>query len=130
MPLYPAVVIGGPPDSGKSVLTGNLTQKATLGSVLFAAVHGLVALLAGAVTGRKGVATGAGWGVVLAGYLASILATLDDGLEWLRWVSPLSWATADSPITGAVPGAYLALAGAFVALVAATVVVFDRHDLT
>jgi len=103
---------------------------ATLGSVLFAAVHGLVALLAGAVTGRKGVANGAGWGVALAGYLASILATLDEGLEWLRWVSPLAWATTDSPITGTVPGTYLALVGAFVVLVAAALVVFDRHDLT
>lgn len=103
---------------------------ATLGSVLFAVVHGLIALLAGAMTGKKGVATGAGWGIALAGYLANVLATLDDSLEWLQWLSPLSWATQDSPISGDMPSSYLALVAAIVVLAAATTVIFERHDLT
>lgn len=103
---------------------------ATLGSVLFAVGHGTLAILAGALSGRKGVATGVGWGVALAGYLANILANLDDSLDWLGWFSPLSWATSDSPITGTVPASYLSLTAASLVLLVTTLVVFERHDLT
>ena len=103
---------------------------ATLGSVLFALVHGLVALLAGAWSGTKGLATGLGWGVALAGYLVNIIANIDDSLDWLQPFSPLYWATADSPVTGTLPSTYLALVAAVVVLTGATVVVFDRHDLS
>ena len=103
---------------------------ATLGSALFALVHGLVALAAGAWRGPKGFATGVGWGVALAGYLMNILANVDDSLDWLAPFSPLHWATADSPVTGTLPATYLALVGAIAALVAVTLTVFERHDLS
>lgn len=114
---------------GLDIGAGGLAA-ATLGSVLFALVHGLVALLAGAWSGSKGVATGAGWGVALAGYLVNIIANIDDSLDWLQPFSPLYWATADSPVTGTLPATYLALLAACALLVVATVIVFDRHDLS
>jgi ABC-2 type transport system permease protein len=103
---------------------------ATAGSVLFALLHGLVAMLAGTSRGTKAVANGVGWGVALAGYLANIIANIDESLDWLATFSPLHWATADSPVAGDVPTTYLALAAASLVLVSATVLVFDRHDLS
>ncbi len=103
---------------------------ATSGSVLFALVHGFVALLAGAATGSPGVATGTGWGVAIAGYLVNVVASLDDSLDWLAPFSPLHWATDGSPINGTLPTSYLALVAVAVVLAAATLVVFDRHDLS
>ena len=103
---------------------------ATLGSVLFALVYGLVALLTGAWRGSKGAAAGAGWGIALAGYLVNILSSIDESLEWLQSFSPLYWATADSPVTGTLPATYFALVASSVVLAGATVLVFDRHDLS
>ncbi len=60
----------------------------------------------------------------------NVLANLDDSLEWLAPFSPLSWATSGSPVSGNLPAGYLALAATSVALLVATLVVFERHDLT
>lgn len=102
---------------------------ATIGSMLFAAMCGLAALFAGAVTGSKGLGAGAGWGVALASYLVNILANLDDSLDWLEPLSPLYWATADSPVTGTVPAWFLALVAVAASLSVATGITFERHDL-
>lgn len=103
---------------------------ATLGSVLFALMHGLLALLVGAWRGDVGLATGVGWGAALFGYLLNIVANIDDSLDWLAPLSPLHWATSDSPVSGALPVTYLALIGAAAGLTAAAVMVFERHDLS
>ena len=103
---------------------------ATLGSVLYALVHGLLALVAGAWKGERGLASGIGWGVALFGYLLNIVANLDDSLEWLAWFSPLHWATAGSPVAGSIPATFLALVGAAAVLTALTLAVFERHDLS
>ena len=103
---------------------------ATVGTVLFALVHGQLALLAGAVGGSKGLALGVGWGVALGGYLFDVLAGIDESYDWLRWASPLHWATAGSPIDHGLPAGYLALLGALALALAATVVAFRRHELS
>jgi ABC-2 type transport system permease protein len=102
---------------------------ATLGSVLYGALHGQIALLSGAVRGAKGLALGIAWGVALVGYAMDVIATLADSLSWLRWASPFSWATADDPIRNGVPAQYALLVGAIAVLVAATLAAFERHDL-
>lgn len=102
---------------------------ATLGSVLFAFVHGLVALVVGAWRGEKGVASGAGWAVALGGYLLNIVANLDDSLDGLKYASPMYWATAGDSLTGSVPVTYAVLAAVAAGLVWLAVVVFERHDL-
>lgn len=102
---------------------------ASLGTVLFALLHGQLALLAGAAGGSKGLALGVGWGVALGGYLFDILAGIDASFGWLRWASPLHWATAGSPIANGPPAQYLALVGALALALAATVVALRRHEL-
>lgn len=103
---------------------------ATLGTVLFAVLHGQLSLLAGAAGGGKGLALGVGWGAALGGYLFSVLAGIDESLDWLRWASPLHYATAGKPIDNGVPPEYLVLLGGSVAAIGATLVVFRRHDLS
>lgn len=103
---------------------------ATTGSMLFALAHGLVALLAGAWSGSKGIATGVGWGVALGGYLLNIVANIDGSLDWLSAFSPLHWATASSPIDGDLPVTFLVLVVVSAVLLGTTVAVFDRHDLS
>ena len=93
---------------------------ATVGTVLFGLFHGLLAMLAGAVRGSKGVAIGVGWGAALLGYLLNVVANVPSSLEWLRWGSPLHYATADDPLLNGMPVEYLALVGACVVTFGAT----------
>jgi ABC-2 type transport system permease protein len=108
----------------------DLLLAAALGSLLFGLLHGLVALLAGAWSGSKGFAAGAAWGVALGGYLLNVLANLTDSLDPLKWGSPLYYATANDPILNGVPAEYLLLAAACALAFVATLVVFQRHDLS
>ena len=114
---------------GLDIGVGGLVA-ATLGSALFAILSGLVAFVAGAVGVNRGAATGLGWGVAIVGYLLNVLASLDASMESLQWASPLYWATADNPVAGHVPATYLILGGAALALIAAALAIFERHDLT
>lgn len=113
---------------GLDIGIGGLAS-ATLGSVLFASMCGGAALVAGAASGSRGVATGVGWGVALVSYLVNVLGSVDASLDWLDPVSPLGWATAGGPLSGTVPFSYVALVAVIVSLSAASVVVFERHDL-
>jgi ABC-2 type transport system permease protein len=111
-----------------SVGLGGLTA-ATLGTVLFALLHGQLAMLAGALTGRRGPSLGVGWGVALGGYLLSVMAGIDQSLDWLNWLSPLHYATNDSPIVNGPTVWFLALLAALLLALGATVLAFRRHDL-
>ncbi|MGI9604034.1 MAG: ABC transporter permease subunit [Acidimicrobiales bacterium] len=103
---------------------------AGLGSALFGVLHGTIALLAGAVTGRRGTAMGVAVVVGVAGYLLSSFAELASWLEPFRFLSPMYHAVADDPVSNGVPVAnYLALAGAVVVTLVAALVAFRRHDL-
>ncbi len=111
-----------------SVGLGGLAA-ATLGTVLFALLHGQLAMLTGAFTGRRGPSLGVGWGVALGGYLLSVMAGIDQSLSWLNWLSPLHYATNDSPISDGPTVWFLVLLAALVLALGATVVAFRRHDL-
>ncbi|MFK8023944.1 MAG: ABC transporter permease subunit [Ilumatobacter sp.] len=121
------IAIGREPVALDVGLTG--LAAATIGSLLFAAVNGTVALLSGAITGSRGAATGAGWGVALGSYLINVLASIDDSLDWLAPVSPMHWATGGSPLSGTLPPPYAGLIALVAALFAASLVAFERHDL-
>lgn len=103
---------------------------ATVGTVLFGFFHGLLSMLAGAVKGAKGFAIGLGWGVALVGYMLNVVANMDSSLLWLRWSSPLHYATANDPLLNGMPIEYLVLLGACIVTFAATLVAFRRHDIS
>lgn len=102
---------------------------ATTGAALFAVAHGSISLFVGAVTGEKGRATAVGWGLALAGYLANVVANIDESLSWLENLSPLYWATSGSTLAGDIPASFLALVVMAGVFFAATQVGFERHDL-
>jgi ABC-2 type transport system permease protein len=103
---------------------------AAVGSMLYGVFHGLVALLAGAAAGRRAPALAVGAAVALAGYLLVTIAELASWAEPLGRLSPLHQATAGNPVENGMPANYLILAGASLVFLAATVVVFEREDLT
>jgi ABC-2 type transport system permease protein len=103
---------------------------ASVGSALYGVASGLVALLAGAATGRRSAGLAVGAVVAGIGYLATTLAELATWAEPLRHISLLHHATAGDPVQNGMPGNYLVLVAVSVAVLGATVWVFDRRDLT
>ena len=110
---------------------GALTA-ATATSVLLALVHGSAAFGVGAATGSRGSAIAAGAGLTGAGFLVQSLATLDDALRPLRWLSPWQWFLDDPAVVSGwsavvLPG--LAAVAVSIGLAAAGVWRFGRRDV-
>ena len=104
---------------------------ATGAAALFAFVYGAVALLLGAATGRRAVATGITAAGAVAAYLLSSLAELVEPLKPLRVASPFyHYAAGDSLRTGlaAEHTAFLLLIAAAACISA--VIAFERRDIT
>ncbi len=80
-----------------SVPFENLAAVMTSTTVL-AILFGVLALTAGAATGRRAVASAVGWGLGIAAYLWNGLAPLTRGLEDLAWLSPYEWALGEKPL--------------------------------
>lgn len=99
--------------------------------VLLGFLSGAAALAAGAITGRRAVATGAGAGVAVLGYVLNALANQTEDLEGLRDWSPYGWAYRDSPLAEGwdVPGVLL-LAGFGVAFALIATIALQRRDIT
>lgn len=62
-------------------------------------VSAAAALLLGAATGRRIVATAAGAGIAVVGYAANAVGTQVGDLGWLRNLSPYAWAYRGTPLT-------------------------------
>lgn len=103
---------------------------AATGNVVLAVLHGLVALVAAAVTGKRSLAVGTATAAFALGYLLHVAAGFIDWLESARVLSPYYHATGSSPLATGWPVDNLAilLAVSAVAL-AAAVMAFDRKDL-
>ena len=90
---------------------------------------GMAALLAGAITGRRSLATAVGAGVAVLAYILDAVSRTA-GIEWLGTVSPVRWAFGADPLTTGFDWGGLALLfGAAAALLAAAVVAFGRRDV-
>lgn len=95
-----------------------------------AVLFGLVALAAGAATGRRAVATASGWGLGVAAYLWSGLAPITQGLEDLAGLSPYEWAFGARPLRTGFDLAGLGfLALASLVVVGLAVAVYGRRDV-
>lgn len=113
---------------GLQVGVGHVLAGST-GLLLIVLAVGTVTFAAGAATGRRAVALGAGAGVGLASYVANALGS-SLGLPWLVDLTPWSWYLDAQPLSAGVDvGGVAELAG--LALLAAVVgaVVFDHRDL-
>lgn len=89
------------------------------------------ALAVGAITGRRSFATGAGAAVAVLGYAFNAIANQVQDAEWLRAVSPYSWAYHESPLTdGADWGGLGLLWGLSAVLVTVAALALRRRDIT
>ncbi len=89
-----------------------------------------VALLGGALTGRRAVAVGAAVALALAAFLLYSLGPLVDGLRpWLKF-TPFQWALGNDPLrNGLSPGYTAVLLAGSVLLFVLSVVAFRRRDV-
>lgn len=95
-----------------------------------AALTAGAALLAGAATGRRIWATGAGAGIAVLGYILQALAKQSGDLEWLGALSPYAWVYRQPPLSDGVDGGGLALTwGIALALAAASALALRGRDL-
>ncbi|MEZ4450463.1 MAG: ABC transporter permease subunit [Nannocystaceae bacterium] len=102
---------------------------ATLQLALVIGLFGSLALVAGAATGRKGIALGVAAAVAVVSWMFNAIGpTLD--LEWMARISPIGWYMADNPVTrGFHPVDALLLVSASALLIALGRRRFLRRDL-
>jgi ABC-2 type transport system permease protein len=103
---------------------------ASFNLALFGFLFGTVAILVGAITGRKGLAVGATAGIAVIAFLANGLAPQVDALAWMQNVSPFYWANGtDTLRDGFDPLMSLLLAGVSALAVVGALFAFDRRDV-
>ncbi|TFC77144.1 ABC transporter permease [Cryobacterium cheniae] len=96
----------------------------------FALLCASVAMLAGAMTGRRVWGVGAGALVAAVGYVFNAVGNQSADLEWLHAFSPYYWAYGNNPLqNGGGSGALLAFYGGSLAVLLLTTVVFRRRDI-
>lgn len=103
---------------------------ASAACALLGLLYGSVALLAGAVVGRRGVAMGVTIALALAGYLTYSLSPMVDAFETINPVNPFDWALGPDPLSNGMnigSAALLLLVSVALAVVAA--VAFNRRDI-
>jgi ABC-2 type transport system permease protein len=104
---------------------------ATLSAALLAFAYGAIALVAGAATGKRGLAIGVTAAAAVAAYLVHALAPLVEALEPAQKASPFYHYAASDPLRHGLDVAHVGVlvAIASVAIVAAPML-FQRRDLS
>lgn len=94
-------------------------------------LSGAAALFVGALTGRKIFAIAAGAGVAVLGYICNAIANQLGDAQWLRAISPYSWAYQNQPLLeGTDWGGLGILAGAGLVLILLAALCLSRRDIT
>lgn len=121
------LALSGPAELGLETAHVAAAELAWLG---LGCLTGSIALAVGALTGRRAAALGAAAGVAAAGYVLNALANQNADLEWLRNLSPYSWAYRNDPLAEGIDLAGLGLlAAACVAFMALAVWALNRRDI-
>lgn len=101
----------------------------SLAVVLIGTEFGCLALAAGAVTGRRGVAIAVAGTAALAAYLLYVIGQLVDSVRPWQPFSPFYQAITGGPLGAGLPPAYAWMALAAAAVVAMAIPVFERRDV-
>lgn len=97
---------------------------------LLGAVFGTLALLVGAVTGRRGLVVGVSAVVAVVGYLANGLAPQVEAVAWMQKASPFYWFAGTATLRdGLHPLNALLLAGLAGLFLIGAVLAFNRRDV-
>ncbi len=124
---FVVLVLNGPSELGLEPTNVIAASAALVGLTLLSAA---VALAVGAITGRRSVATAAGAGVAVLGYATNAVAAQSSNLEWLRAISPYSWAFGTTPLVdGFDPVGLLVLGAVSAALIAVAALGLRRRDV-
>lgn len=100
-----------------------------LSVVLLGLAFGMVALVAGALTGSRGLAVAVASGLALAAYLLYVAGMFVDGIAPWHELSPFHLALQSGPLVPSLPWSFLWLGLVPVGLLAACLPVWDRRDL-
>jgi ABC-2 type transport system permease protein len=121
-----SAALSTPLDMGIDI--GNL-MAASLGLLLLAGLVGTVAVAAGALTGRRAIAAGAGAVVAVGSFMLDAIGSAS-GASWMTAISPFSWYSGEDPIqNGADVAGLLQLCALAVVVAVAGAVAYDRRDL-
>jgi ABC-2 type transport system permease protein len=85
------------------------------------------AMLAGAASGRRSIATGFGAGIAVFGYVLQAVAKQSPDLDWLRALSPYAWVYHQPPLQDGVHVGGLVLIWGLALLCAAASALVLRH---
>jgi ABC-2 type transport system permease protein len=103
---------------------------ALIAMLLLSMAFGAIALLLGALTGRRTLSLAIASALALVGYVLNGMGTIVDWLEPWRPASPFYHYLAGDPLTrGLQPGSAAILAAITLVALAAAVVAFDRREL-
>ena len=103
---------------------------ATGASALLGLIFGAFALIAGALTGKKAIATGLSVAFAIAALLFYSLAPLVDTFDALAPFNPMNWAINGNPLSEGVSGLnFVKLASLFVALNFLALYLFKNRDI-
>lgn len=104
--------------------------EATVAFVGLTMLAGSVALFAGALSGRRSWGITAGAGIAVAGYAFNAIANQVEDAQWLRVISPYSWAFHQPPLSeGVAPAGAIALWALSIVLVAGSAFTLARRDV-
>lgn len=103
---------------------------ATLASILLGTIFGGLALIAGALTGRKGAATGLAVMLGIASFLFYSLAPLVDTFDSILPFNPFQWALNGNPLSkGVTLISFGKLIASNIAIYATALFIFQKKDI-
>jgi ABC-2 type transport system permease protein len=103
---------------------------ATAASVLMALGYGAIALFAGSLTGKRGVATGLTITVAIAALLFYSLAPIVDTFDYLTPFNPMDWAINGNPLSDGVSAiSFAKLSALFLGFSALAIYLFRECDI-
>lgn len=122
------IALDGPSELGLEPAHVVAASAALVGLTMLSAAF---ALAVGALTGRRSLATTAGAGVAVLGYVFNAIANQNENVEGLRVASPYAWAYDATPLAdGADWGGLALLWGLSSVLVAVAALALRRRDIT
>jgi ABC-2 type transport system permease protein len=103
---------------------------ATSACALMALGYGAIALFAGSLTGKRGVATGLTISVAIAALLFYSLAPIVDTFDYLAPFNPMDWAINGNPLSQGIPAAnFVKLLLLFTAFSSLALYLFRNRDI-
>lgn len=103
---------------------------ASIGMALLALCFGSLAMMIGALTGKRSLTIGVTSGAVIATFFINGLAPLVDAIEWTQQLTPFYWLLGHNPLVNGFQWQLLVLVASIVIFMGLAVWGFRRRDVT